>query len=144
MLISVQIAILRFPPFCIDSHFSPCFFPLPWAGELLLTPTKLYSKTLLPVLRSGHVKAYAHITGGGLLENIPRVLPESLGVVLGEREGKLWKNPHFNVPCCGSLGPHQWICAVGVGLVCLETLEFFLVAEPEPVKTLCSGKTAPH
>ncbi|NXA00086.1 PUR2 protein, partial [Nesospiza acunhae] len=61
-------------------------------GELLLTPTKLYSKTLLPVLRSGHVKAYAHITGGGLLENIPRVLPESLGVVL---DALTWKIPEI-------------------------------------------------
>ncbi|NWX35982.1 PUR2 protein, partial [Notiomystis cincta] len=61
-------------------------------GEVLLTPTKLYSKTLLPVLRSGHVKAYAHITGGGLLENIPRVLPESLGVVL---DALTWKIPEI-------------------------------------------------
>nr|XP_033805659.1 trifunctional purine biosynthetic protein adenosine-3-like [Geotrypetes seraphini] len=61
-------------------------------GELLLTPTKVYSKTLLAVLRSGHVKAYAHITGGGLLENIPRVLPESLAVSLDARH---WKIPEF-------------------------------------------------
>ncbi|NXY37267.1 PUR2 protein, partial [Pomatorhinus ruficollis] len=61
-------------------------------GELLLTPTKLYSKTLLPVLRSGHVKAYAHITGGGLLENIPRVLPDSCGVVL---DALTWKIPEI-------------------------------------------------
>ncbi|XP_039344197.1 trifunctional purine biosynthetic protein adenosine-3 [Mauremys reevesii] len=61
-------------------------------GELLLTPTKIYSKTLLPVLRSGHVKAYAHITGGGLLENIPRVLPESFGVVL---DAHSWRIPEI-------------------------------------------------
>ncbi|XP_050785096.1 trifunctional purine biosynthetic protein adenosine-3 isoform X4 [Gopherus flavomarginatus] len=61
-------------------------------GEILLAPTKIYSKTLLPVLRSGRVKAYAHITGGGLLENIPRVLPESFGVVL---DAHSWRIPEI-------------------------------------------------
>ncbi|KAK2089571.1 hypothetical protein P7K49_032237 [Saguinus oedipus] len=59
-------------------------------GELLLTPTRIYSHSLLPVLRSGHVKAFAHITGGGLLENIPRVLPEKFGVDL---DARTWRIP---------------------------------------------------
>lgn len=50
----------------------------------MLTPTKIYSRLMLPLLRSGAVKAYAHITGGGLLENIPRVLPQELAVDIGE------------------------------------------------------------
>ncbi|KAM9766798.1 trifunctional purine biosynthetic protein adenosine-3 isoform 2-T2 [Menidia menidia] len=74
------------------AYSSPAPFGTPGqsVGQALLTPTKIYSRLLLPVLRGGAVKAYAHITGGGLLENIPRVLPQELAVDL---DASRWRIP---------------------------------------------------
>lgn len=49
-------------------------------GEVLLTPTKIYAKAITGLLEKVDVHGIAHITGGGLYENLPRVLPEGLGI----------------------------------------------------------------
>ncbi|NXL94829.1 PUR2 protein, partial [Alectura lathami] len=61
-------------------------------GDVLLTPAKLYSPSLLPVLRSGHVKAFAFIAEEGLLEGISRILPEHVSAVL---DALSWKMPEI-------------------------------------------------
>jgi len=49
-------------------------------GEVLLTPTRIYVRSMLELMKQVNVKGAAHITGGGFLENIPRVLPEGTSV----------------------------------------------------------------
>lgn len=59
-------------------------------GEELLKPTKIYVKPILAALKKFQLKGLAHITGGGFIENIPRMLPEGLGAHLSEDK---WEVP---------------------------------------------------
>lgn len=58
--------------------------------DALLQPTRIYVKPLLALAKKVPIHGIAHITGGGLTENIPRVIPDSLGVLLS---AKTWQRP---------------------------------------------------
>jgi phosphoribosylformylglycinamidine cyclo-ligase len=75
------------------SYSEPCSFDSgKTLGEALLIPTKIYIRALLPLIKQGAlIKGLAHITGGGLTENIPRVLPDGIGVLL---DAKAWPFLH--------------------------------------------------
>jgi len=69
------------------------------AGEALLAPHRSYLAAVTPLLERGLIKGMAHITGGGLLENVPRVLPESVAVTVE----KTWQIPPL----------FAWLCREG-------------------------------
>jgi len=58
-------------------------------GETLLTPTKIYVKPVLELIKNIRVKGISHITGGGFFENIPRSIPDGLGAVIKKSDVKV-------------------------------------------------------
>ncbi len=58
--------------------------------DALIEPTRIYVQSLLGPIRAGRIAALAHITGGGLLENIPRVLPEGAHAMV---DADAWEQP---------------------------------------------------
>ncbi|KAF5385165.1 hypothetical protein D9615_001349 [Tricholomella constricta] len=73
------------------NYISPC----PWdskvtLGRALLEPTQIYTSQVLPVAKAGLLKGMSHITGGGFIENIPRVLPKNLGCFV---DASAWNLP---------------------------------------------------
>ncbi len=60
--------------------------------DALIEPTRIYVASLLPLVRAGKIYALAHITGGGLLENVPRVLPQGLNARI---DAGAWPQPRL-------------------------------------------------
>ena len=86
--------------------------------ELLMAPTKIYVKSILNLIAQSPVNALAHITGGGLLENIPRVLPDNATAVIDTNS---WQRPAvFNwLQEMGNIREHEMYRTLncGVGMV---------------------------
>ena len=69
---------------CFDLHRSYEELSNKLLGEVLLTPTRIYVKQVLEVIRRCDVHGISHITGGGFDENIPRILREGQGIAIEE------------------------------------------------------------
>jgi phosphoribosylformylglycinamidine cyclo-ligase len=93
-------------------------------GEVLLAPTRIYVKPVLALLNALPVKGLAHITGGGLLENIPRVLPEQMVATL---EAGRWPVPRLFawLKELGGLADQEFyrVFNCGIGLVVIVAAE---------------------
>ena len=93
------------------------FDPEVLLGDALLEPTRIYVRSLLPEVRAGRIKGLAHITGGGLLENIPRVLPDGAHAVI---DADSWELPRLFawLQAGGSIEPEElartFNCGIGM------------------------------
>lgn len=101
---------------------APCpFSPGESLGEALLEPTKIYVRSCLDAIRGGGITALAHITGGGFIENLPRVLPSHLAI---EIEGLPWQMPAVFpwLADLGNIAPSEMVrtfnCGIGMAVVC--------------------------
>lgn len=101
-------------------------------GEVLLTPTRIYVKSLLEAMKKHTIHGLAHVTGGGFYENIPRMLPEGLGA---EVEKGTWNVPRIFrfIQEKGNIPEDELynVFNMGIGMVCAVPQE-----EVEPLMNL--------
>lgn len=108
-------------------------------GEALLAPTRIYVKTVLKLLETGRIDGLAHITGGGITENIVRVLPDSLGI---EVDLSAWERPPVFrwLQAHGAIAEQEMLrtfnCGIGLVLVVPE-------AEAAALATACAALGEP-
>ncbi|MDI9358014.1 MAG: phosphoribosylformylglycinamidine cyclo-ligase [Phycisphaerales bacterium] len=67
----------------LNQHFNELGMSI---GEALLTPTKIYVSVVLSLLKKFSINGIAHITGGGFIENIPRAIPDELGILIHKKQ----------------------------------------------------------
>lgn len=104
-------------------------------AHALLEPTRIYVKSVLPLMKARKIKAAAHITGGGLLENIPRVLTPKIGVDLDVAQWSV--PPVFGwLASLGQLQPREMLRTLNVGI------GMTLLVAPDHVASVLEALTA--
>ena len=89
-------------------------------GDVLLEPTRIYVRSLLPLVQQGRAKGLAHITGGGLLENIPRVLPDNCHAVVDSDSWDLpaiFKELQAGAGISGEEMARTFNCGIGMAVI---------------------------
>lgn len=110
--------------------------------DALMAPTRIYVRSLLPLLRRRKIHALAHITGGGLLENIPRVLPNGLHAHV---DADAWALPRLMafLQAQGHIEPAEMArtfnCGIGMALIVAQQDADSIVAE-----LAAAGETVYH
>jgi phosphoribosylformylglycinamidine cyclo-ligase len=109
----------------------------------LMAPTRIYVASLLPLLREGRIKGLAHITGGGLLETLPRILP---GGVHAAVDADAWEQPRLMafLQAQGGIEPEEMArtfnCGIGMAVIvaadAADAVSEALVASGETVLTV--------
>jgi phosphoribosylformylglycinamidine cyclo-ligase len=109
-------------------------------AEVLLEPTRIYVRALLPLVQQGRIKGLAHITGGGLLENIPRVLPDGCHATVDAGRWQ-WPAIFSLLQDGGRIAPEEMArtfnCGVGMAMIVAPQLAGELVSQLKG-----SGETA--
>ncbi len=118
-------------------------------GELLLRPTTIYVRTLLPLIRRGLIAALAHITGGGISSNLPRVLPEHRCAYINTDSWQRpevfdWLQTQCNVPAEEMLSVYN--CGIGMVLIIAPQQQAEVIRHLEHAKMSAwqIGKIASH
>jgi phosphoribosylformylglycinamidine cyclo-ligase len=118
-------------------------------GEALLAPTRIYVKALLPLMEHHPIDGLAHITGGGISENIVRVIPDNLGL---EVDLSAWEFPEvFNwLQSRGGIEEQEMLrtfnCGIGmVILVAADSVDEISQALAAAGESVCRlGKVTEH
>ncbi len=120
-------------------------------GEELLTPTRLYPKTCLPLIREFDIHGMVHITGGGFYDNIPRALPDDMSVVIDSSQ---WQMPTI-FQLLQKWGNVEWpemyrTFNMGIGMIIIaspdeaDKIKAHLAAENETVYEIGRVVKGPH